>query len=342
MIARRTKLKVKYEGADISKDLEEYLISLSYTDNEEDQADDLQLNLEDKKGNWARNWLVQTGAKGANVEATIIQIHEDGSTSELKCGKFKSDTVNESGPPTKVSIKATSIPTDSKIKSEDKTKAWEKIKLSAIAAEIAKKNKLKSQFESEEDPFYDRVEQTKKSDLLFLKELCKDAGISLKITDKKLVLFDAAKFEKLPPIATLKRGNADILRWNFGTNYNDTGYSACEVTYTDPKTKKTIKGFFKNPKAKKATARVLKLNTKVKDKGEADRLAKKSLREKNKKETQASIEVTGNVDFVAGVNIMIKGWGIYDGKYMIQTAGHSVAESGYKTSLSLRKVLEGY
>lgn len=342
MIAKRTKLKVKYEGADISKDLKDYLISLSYTDNDEDQADDLQLNLEDKKGNWARDWLVQTGGKGAEIEASIIQVLEDGTEKELKCGKFKSDTVNESGPPTKVSIKATSIPTDSKIKSEDKTKAWEKIKLSAIAAEIAKKNKLKSQFESEEDPFYDRVEQTKKSDLLFLKELCKDAGISLKVTEKKVVLFDASKFEKMPHIATIARGKANVLRWSFGTTFNDTGYAACEVTYTDPKTKKTIKGFFGNPKADKATDRVLKLNTKVKNKAEADRLAKKSLREKNKKETQASIEVAGNVDFVAGVNIMIKGWGIYDGKYMIQTAGHSVAESGYKTSLSLRKVLEGY
>ncbi len=342
MKARRTKLKVKYEGVDISKDLETYLISLSYTDNEEDQADDLQLALEDREGNWARDWLEQTGGKGAEIQASIIQVDKHGKEKELECGKFKSDTVNESGPPTKVTIKATSIPTDAAITAEEKTKAWEKIKLSAIVAEIAGKNKLESQFESEDDPYYDRREQTKKSDLVFLKELCKDAGQSLKVTDKKIVIFDAEKFEKEPPIDTLERGEADILRWTFGTNFQDAGYTACEVTYNDPKTKKTIKGEFKNPKADKATGRVLKINTKVKDKAEADKLAKKKLREKNKSETQASLEVVGNINYVAGVNIKIKGWGLYDGKYMIKSASHSIGKSGYTTSLSLRKVLEGY
>lgn len=340
--ARRTKLKVKYEGADISKDLEKYLISLTYTDNEEDESDDLQIALEDKEGNWARDWLMQTGGKGAKIEASIIQVDEDRAEKELKCGKFKADTINESGPPTKVTIKASAIPTDSKITAEKKTKAWENIKLSAIASDIAGKNKLKSEFESEEDPLYDRREQTKKSDLEFLKELCKDAGISLKVTDKKIVLFDASKFEKLPPIDTIERGQSNVTRWTFGTNFQEAGYSKCEVTYTDPKTKKTIKGEFENPKKDKSTGRVLKINTKVKDKAEADKLAKKKLREKNKTETQASLEVTGNINYVAGVNLKIKGWGIYDGKYIIQSANHSISNGGYKVSLSLRKVLEGY
>ncbi|MBP2015699.1 phage late control D family protein [Anaerococcus degeneri] len=341
--ARRAKLEVKYDGADISKDLADYLNSLTYTDNEEDESDDLQISVGDKEGRWARDWLKQTGfGKGGEIEASIIQIDEDLNERELKCGKFKVDTVNESGPPTKVTLKASAIPTDSKIIAEEKTKAWENIKLSAIASDIAGKNKLKSEFESEEDPLYDRREQSKKSDIEFLKELCKDAGISLKVTDKKIVLFDASKFEKLPPIDTIKRGESNVLRWTFGTNFIEAGYSKCEVTYTDPKTKETIKGEFKNPKADQSTGRVLKINTKVKDKAEADKLAKKQLREKNKKETQASLEVVGNINYVAGVNLKIDGWGIYDGKYMIQSADHNISNGGYKVSLSLRKVLEGY
>lgn len=342
MIARRTILKVKYEGTDISEDLEYYLLSLSYTDQEEDAADDLQIALEDREGNWARDWLEQTGGKNAKIEATIIQINEEGEESELECGTFQADTINESGPPTKVTIKATAIPTDSQIVAEEKTKAWEEIKLSAIAQEIAGNNNLECEFESEEDPLYDRREQTKKTDIEFLKELCKDAGISLKITDEKLVLFDASKFEKLPEIDTIIRGESNVTRWTFGTNFNDAGYTACEVTYTDPKEKKTIKGEFKNPKADEATGRTLKINTKVKDKAEADSLAKKKLREKNRKETQASLEVTGNVNYVAGVNLKLEGWGMYDGKYIIQQADHKISKSGYTTSLSLRRVLEGY
>lgn len=340
--ARRTKLKVKYEGADISKDLEKYLLSLTYTDQEEDEADDLQISLEDREGNWARDWLEQTGGKGAKVEAKIIQVDEEGREKELPCGKFMVDTINENGPPTKVTLKASAIPSNSKLSNEEKTKAWEKIKLSAIAAEIASKNSLKSIYESEDDPLYDRREQTKKSDISFLKELCKDAGISLKVTDEQIVLFDASKYEKLPAIDTIERGKGLVTRWTFGTNFTDAGYTSCEVTYTDPETKKTIKGKFENPKKDKSTGRVLKINEKVTDKAEADILAKKKLREKNRKETQASLEVVGNVNYVAGVNLEIKGWGLYDGKYIIEQANHNVSKSGYKTSLTLRRVLEGY
>ena len=66
------------------------------------------------------------------------------------------------------------------------------------------------------------------------------------------------------------------------------------------------------------------------------------LRQKKKHETTASFDVVGNAYLVAGSTIKIEGWGLYDGKYIIQSAGHSVGNSGYTTSLSLRKVLEGY
>ena len=340
MIARKTRVIVKIEGTDITASLENHLSSLNYTDNEEDAADDLQLSLEDREGRWVSDWLAQTDGKGVKVEAKIIQ--EEGNIKRvLPCGQFEIDNISNSGPPDKVSIKAISIPQGSKLASEEKTKAWEKVKLSAIAKEIAKSNKMDFIFESKTDPEYDRREQSKKTDISFLRELCKDAGISLKITDRKIVLFDASKYEKMPPIATLKKGKSDILSYRFSTKLKDTGYSSCEVTYTDSKMKKTIKGSFER-KQKSKNKKVLKINTKVTSKEEADELAKKKLREKNKDETSASLEVVGNPYFVAGITINIKGFGLYDGKYIIQSAGHNVGNSGYTTSLSLRKVLEGY
>lgn len=340
MIARKTRVIVKFAGVDITASLEKHLLSLSYIDNEEDAADDLQLSLEDRKGKWVSDWLAQTEAKGTKIEAKIIQ--EEGKKKKvLPCGQFQIDNISIGGPPDKVNIKAVSVPQGSKLASEEKTKAWEKIKLSVIAKEIAKANKMDFMFESKTDPQYDRREQSKKTDISFLRELCKDAGISLKVTDRKIVLFDASKYEKMPPIATLKKGKADILSYRFSTKLKDTGYSSCEVTYTDGKTKKTIKGSFKR-KQKSKNKKVLKINTKVTSKKEADELAKKKLREKNKDETNASLEVVGNPYFVAGTTIKIKGWGLYDGKYIIQSASHSVGSGGYTTSLSLRKVLEGY
>ena len=39
--ARRTVVKLYFKGADISKELSKYLLSLSFTDKEEDETDDI-------------------------------------------------------------------------------------------------------------------------------------------------------------------------------------------------------------------------------------------------------------------------------------------------------------
>lgn len=58
-IARRSAVQVFFAGQDISESLQDYLISLTYTDNEEDAADDLQIKLADRDGIWLTKWLNQ-------------------------------------------------------------------------------------------------------------------------------------------------------------------------------------------------------------------------------------------------------------------------------------------
>jgi phage protein D len=66
------------------------------------------------------------------------------------------------------------------------------------------------------------------------------------------------------------------------------------------------------------------------------------LRQKNKEEFKASFTLAGDVGLVAGVTVTVTGYGAFDGKYIIETASHSVSRSGYKTELTLRRVLEDY
>ena len=44
-LARRSRIKVKFAGVDITSNLMPYLLSLNYTDNEEDETDDLQIKI---------------------------------------------------------------------------------------------------------------------------------------------------------------------------------------------------------------------------------------------------------------------------------------------------------
>ena len=57
MNARRAEIALTFEGVDISADINKYLLSLTYTDNEEDKTDDLQLSLDDREGVWLGDWL---------------------------------------------------------------------------------------------------------------------------------------------------------------------------------------------------------------------------------------------------------------------------------------------
>lgn len=50
-------VSVLFDGVNISEQVNQYLLSLTYTDNEEDVADDLQIKLQDADGQWLRKWL---------------------------------------------------------------------------------------------------------------------------------------------------------------------------------------------------------------------------------------------------------------------------------------------
>ena len=55
--ARHAECTVEFDGVDITSSIAPYLLSLSFTDNEEDASDDLQIKLQDREGVWMTDWL---------------------------------------------------------------------------------------------------------------------------------------------------------------------------------------------------------------------------------------------------------------------------------------------
>ncbi len=335
-LARRTKIAVQIAGADVSGTIESYFLGMTYTDHEEDKTDDLQINLEDRDGVWI-------GGMGEEITATIIQTNweTDGKDKVLDCGTFEIDSVDYSGPPGQVSIKATSLPHRASVRSDKKSRGWENIKLSAIAGEIAQKNGMNCMFESTTDPFYTRREQVQISDIVFLQGLCKDAGISLKASARCIILFDEVDYEKKDSVRKIKRGEADITSYRFGVSATDTKYSKCHVSYTNPQTNETIEYTY-TPSDSDGDRQTLEINDKVNNREEARQLAMKRLRQKNKSEFSAEFSLVGDTALVAGVNVEAEDFGMFDGKYIIETATHNVTGSGYTTQIKLRRVLEEY
>lgn len=494
-LARRTALQVAFAGVDITEDIQKYLLSLTYTDNEEDETDDLQIKLQDRDGIWLKNWLasavdaaavatpqgsvsaggetsymvtaksglnvrsgpstsykrlgafvcgttievsaiengwaviqykgqkayvsakyikaaggsggttsagdaVYTVVKGDNltkiaakygttwqtlasynalknpnliypgqkikipgsgggdgaagaaastglkIQAVILRENwaGDGKDDVLDCGQFELDDISVDGPPSVVTIKATSLPFTSQVRQTEKSKAWENCKLSDIIKEMGKANGMTVLYESAYDPFYERVEQFKTSDIAFASQLCHDAGISLKVTNNIMVAFDQATYEAKAAVQTIRPRDGSYSKYKLEIGSADAKYASCRVRYTDPDSGKVIEGiaYAEDYKADAETNQQLEITAKVSSVAEAEALAAKRLRLHNKYGKSVTFTGPGNPLYVAGVTIMLEDWGPWSGKYIIKQARHTVGKSGYQTQIRGRQVLEGY
>lgn len=439
-LVRRAAVEVSFDGVDITKSVRPYLLSLTYTDNEEDEADDLQIKLEDRDGLWLCQWLndmvqaaasktgaasskaaplastatyqvtsksglnVRTGpgtgysklgtlAFGAAVNTESIQNgwatiqysgrtayvcadyiqpsgvdsgtntgiqsgsvsslkiragilrenwYSDGSDKVLDCGQFELDSIDASGPPATVTIKATALPFSSQIRQTKRSQAWESYTLSGIAREMAVRNGMAFLFESTSDPYYDRVEQVNISDISFLSTICHNAGISLKATSNILVLFDQNAYESKAPVKTIRRGDGSYTKYKLTVGKADTQYASCRVSYSGSGKCIEAIAYVEDYKEDSDKNQQLEITARVGSIAEAKLMAEKQLRLHNKYARTATFTMTGDPDMLAGVTVLLADWGAWDGKYIVKQAKHTVCSSGYTTAVTLRRILEGY
>jgi phage protein D len=201
---------------------------------------------------------------GTILRATICVENWDfeGDNRELDCGSFEIDSVDFSGPPDVVVIKALSIPISSSIRNSEKTRAWEDTTLQKIAQDIADDAGLELMYEVESDIQLDRVDQEEKADMAFLLELCVQYGIALKVTDNKVILFEEEFYEAKPVIDTFDKkehGNGGrILSYSFS---QDTSGTVCKVisSYKDPKSGQLVQAEFEPPEPP-ATGQIAYIN----------------------------------------------------------------------------------
>lgn len=346
MNTRRISAIVKYNGTDISADIGYSLKSLEFTDNLSGSADDLSITLEDKDSRWQGSWFPE---KGATINATLIGDNWNiSSEKSLNLGSFEIDEISSSGYPSEVQICSTSIPDNNKLRGIERTRSWEKAELKTIVSDIAYNAEIELVYDTEVNPILERVEQTEQSDLSFLLQICSDQGLAVKLYEMKIVIFDESAYEQVEPTITLVKPSSkynpsqsyinNILGYSFSNKVRDV-YKACHVKFQKSSKNAIIEATFTAPD--KAIGKTLEIREQVEDIADAERLAKKRLRECNKEEWTGSITCAGNFSLVASRTVNIVGFGVYDGKYIITKAIHSIG-NGYTTRVELRRCLDGY
>jgi len=167
---RKVTLKIIYENRDVTKALENYLISLTYTDSTE-KADTLSLELYNENKEFS---LTSYPTPDAEISAFI-----DG----YPCGKFRIDSVRRTL--YTFSIEATAIKRTSEIHKTKRNRNFQNTTLPKVVTQIAKENGLVPVVKVE-DIAIENLQQNHQTDAALLKNLADRWNCYLKIQPDKL------------------------------------------------------------------------------------------------------------------------------------------------------------
>ena len=304
----------------------------SFTDNT-DEADTAELTFFDEERKLMRG-LIPRDSK--------IKLQLRDGNLQFDCGIFELDKIGCKGVPSECTFKLNSVSNSAGLRGTEKNKAWENTNLKKIAGDIASESGLTLLYEAEEISI-NRAEQNS-SDLSFLKKLCKNHGLNLKIYGGKLIIFDAKKYEDKAAVGEIFHGDNRLLSYSFDANAVDI-YSTANTNFSGGGSVTNwlldlwgVNDLISTSFDSGSSGNVLTINEKVDSLADAEKLSQSKLREKNKNEWTANLNLAGNFDYAAGNNLELSDFGIYSGKYCIDTATHSLS-NGYTTQLKLHKVL---
>ena len=323
------RIELIYEGVDISREIQDDLLSFTYNDNESGKADDIAIRLKDDRGLWRGDWFP---AKGDKIRARIIH-----STGTLDCGQFEIDDIVCSGPPKIFEIRGVSVPLNPSLRRDPRDRVWEDAELSTIASEIAGEGGISLIYDVASDPRYDRIDQREESNLAFLHRLCEENSLNLKITDSRLVVFDQSVYEQRGSELTYVEGRDNILGYSFRTQAFDL-YKSCTAAYYDPETEELIEVTFEDETIQRGQQ--FTIRNRMGSFAEAERVARAELRRRNRNETTCYFQTVGDTRHYAGMVISLQSYGAFNGNYLIESVTHRV-ENGYTLENKLRQVLRG-
>lgn len=307
-----------YEQQNITKDVSPYVTSIEYTDVEHGESDELTISFEDSEKLWQGDWIP---VKGDSLRSYLGYEGEK----LLNCGVFEIDELEYNTPPDVITVKGLATGIKKPLRQKNSV-GYENKTLKQIAKEIADKYGYTLVGEIE-DVRVDRITQNKERDLSFLTKLAEQYGYIFKIAENNLVFYDVQSLKGAKPIQIFYKSDLTSISLREKTSQK---YKSVQVSYYDPKKKKTLTASAKNENVVKGDT--LKITARCSDKKQAILKAKAALNTADSK-IEGSLELVGNPYLIAGSNIELKGIGHFSGKYHVKQARHSFdRSSGYRTN----------
>jgi Bacteriophage probable baseplate hub protein len=316
-----------YRGANITARIERMVTSITYSDAGTDFSDEIAVALEDREKKWQGPWYPAEG----DLVHLLIGYHGE---PLMDCGEFQVHRIELAGPPDVMNLRCLAAHITPAMRTPN-TAGYENQTLGAIAARIAAKYNLKvASLPDVINVAIDRVTQKQETDLAFLRRIANEHNYDFNVRGDLLVFYSRPALEKTTPVQAIAR--KDLTKFSFKARTQQT-YKACEVRWLNPATKKLIVGTATDPNV--ATGDTLKLEDRADTVQLATLKAQGALHSHNMIQTTATLTLPGTVAIRASKNVILSGFGRYDGTYHVDKSHHHLERSsGYTTEIDVRKV----
>ena len=291
-------------GADVTTKMYENSASMTYTDNDGDEADSLDIKI---AGYWdivkfsdtAELWLGYASSNVWHIGTFTVQ--------SVSVGAFES------------TIKATSTNFNSGIK-EKQNIAHKNKSIKNIVEQIAKKRGLKLRCDIDEDIAY--IHQHDESDLHFLTRVAKDSNAIFKIKKDELIFVNRDNTKSHTIDIAECYDDGPTLTFN-----NRTIYQQATTEFWSSKENRNIKV------SVGGGSPVLKVDEHFESESEARRVLESELKSANRAKVTGRLSIYG-MDIVAGNKLKLGGDKRFEGmEFNIKRVTHSIGEGGFVSSL---------
>jgi phage protein D len=313
-------------GREVTRDLSKYVLSVTYEDHEEGEADTVDVSLEDADGRFRGDWYPTKG------DTLGLRIGYEGAPL-VDCGRFEIDEITLAGVPDVVTIRAVATGVTQPRRTRE-GRAYENTTLRGIAETVARRAKL--QVVGTIEPIkIGRVTQIYENDLEFLRRVANEYGYAFSVKGTQLVFVKRADLAKGKSVLTLAR--KDLRPYSFRDKIMGV-VAETEVSYHDPKTKRTRKAKVKDT-SRTTGGDTLKLNIRAESSEQAKAKAAAASEAANREATTCEATTFGDPRLVAGINVTLADFGALSGLYHIKRSRHSLDRSGgYRTEFEGRRV----
>ena len=324
--ARKAVPSLSFNGKNVSTKLAEYLESVSCEDVASGSSDSIDITLQNIDMKWMNQWYP---TKGDKISGTVT--FQDW----LDCGTFILDEVKFSGGPLKVSLGGVAIPANESFKVRERTKTWKNVTIKNIANEIAKRYGLSLSYSGPTITIAS-IEQSDKTDSAFLYDLCKKYGLSMKVFNNKIVIYDQTQQEKKAASATITRDSFIDDEWEYTDSIEGT-YTGARISYKSGEDNEEISVYLGLKAENAAGSRVLNITEVADDYDAAYYMAAAQVNQSNEQATTISGKIWPNPKICAGICVTISGMGKANGKYFVDKSTVEVSDSRTTQSVELHK-----